>query len=113
MKNLLLRLRGAFRGSIRNQFAALVTPPALVSVMVLGVVLVSFAVNQTRAVLQSSALAQLESVRAVKHEQFTPYLSSIVKTFGFYDVFVITRDGQVAYTYAKESSPSWSNMADK
>lgn len=167
MKNLLLRLRGAFRSSIRNQFAALMTLLALVSVMVLGVVLVSFAVNQTRAALQSSALAQLDSVRAIKREQltayftersgniqlnsstqatrealavfssgfsksspetirslylgkieqadagdgsaftsahiqFTPYLSSIVKTYGFYDVFVITRNGQVVYTYAKE-----------
>lgn len=36
------------------------------------------------------------------HREYSPYLSSIAQTFGFYDVFVIARNGQVVYTYAKE-----------
>ncbi|MBI3161018.1 MAG: GAF domain-containing protein [Chloroflexi bacterium] len=167
MTNFFNRIAQTFRSSIRNQFATQITLLAVVAVVILGLALVSFAINQTRTALQASALAQLVSVRAIKREQlttyftersgniqlnsgtqatreslaafsngfaqsspetirslylgkieqadagdgsaftsahiqFTPYLSSIVKTFGFYDVFVITRNGQVVYTYAKE-----------
>lgn len=36
------------------------------------------------------------------HRQSTPYLAGIKDTFGFYDVFVINRNGQIIYTLTKE-----------
>lgn len=43
-----------------------------------------------------------DSTYTVAHGQSTPYLAGIKDTFGFYDVLVIHRNGQIVYTYSKE-----------
>jgi len=43
-----------------------------------------------------------DSAYAIAHRQFSPYLTSLKTTFGFFDVFIINRNGQVVYTQSKE-----------
>jgi methyl-accepting chemotaxis protein len=42
------------------------------------------------------------SAYSLAHRQFSPYLESLHSVFGFYDVFIVNRNGQVVYSYAKE-----------
>jgi putative methionine-R-sulfoxide reductase with GAF domain len=42
------------------------------------------------------------SAYTAAHRQYAPYLANLHSTFGFYDVFIINRNGQVVYSYAKE-----------
>jgi len=43
-----------------------------------------------------------DSAYTAAHRQFASYLASLHSTFGFYDVFLINRSGQIVYSYAKE-----------
>ncbi len=42
------------------------------------------------------------STYTAAQRQFSTYLSNFVSAYSYYDVFLINRDGQVVYTYAKE-----------
>jgi PAS domain S-box-containing protein len=42
------------------------------------------------------------SAYTAAHRQYAPYFASLQSTFGFYDVLIIDRNGQVVYTYDKE-----------